>query len=104
PRGRFPVAGTPGFSWYGMFEGDQAEGSYAEALAELDDLLSEQAEALALPRGEAIVGGFSQGAGLALGLALQPSDRERPKAALAMSPAIDAASLIVDAHEAPPVL
>ena len=53
---------------------------------------------------ESIVGGFSQGAGLALGLALQRSERARPKAALAMSPALDLAALDLDATDAPPVL
>ena len=104
PRGQFPVPGTAGFAWYGMFQEDQGEGSYGEALAELDDLLSEQADALELPRGESIVAGFSQGGGLALGLALQRSDRPRPKAALAMSPAIDTAAFDLDEENAPPVL
>ena len=104
PRGNFPVAGSAGFAWYGMFQDDQGQGSYAEALAELDDLLTEQSEALSLPRDEAIVGGFSQGAGLALGLALQRSERPRPKAALAMSPALDTAAFDLDERDAPPVL
>ena len=104
PRGNFPVPGSPGYAWYGMFEGDQAEGSYAEALAELDDLLAEQADALELDRSESIVGGFSQGAGLALGLALQRSERPRPKAALAMSPALETAAFDLDENDAPPVL
>jgi thioredoxin 1 len=104
PRGRFPVPGSPGFSWYGMFAGDGGEGSYADALAELDDLLEEQAVALGLARSEAIVGGFSQGAGLALGLALQRTDRDRPRAALAMSPALDTAAFDLDVDDAPPVL
>jgi thioredoxin 1 len=104
PRAPFAVPGTPGYAWYAMFEGDRAEGSYADALAQLDDVLSEQAEALALPRREALVGGFSQGAGLALGLALQRSERERPAAVLAMSPVLDLSQLDVDAEGAPPVL
>src|ERR1043166_7298444 len=91
PRAPYPLPGTPGYAWYGMFGDDAIPGTYGDALAELDDLLSEQAEALALPRDEAIVGGFSQGAGLALGLALQRTERERPKAALAMRPALDLA-------------
>ena len=103
PRAPYPVPGTPGYSWYAMF-GAGTEGTYATALAELDDLLDEQAAALGLPRGESIVGGFSQGGGLALGLALQRSDRPRPKAALAMSPAIDTAAFDLDEHDAPPVL
>jgi len=104
PRGNFPVPGSAGYAWYGMFQDDGADGSYAEALAELDDLLTEQAEALRLPRGESIVAGFSQGAGLALGLALQQSERPRPKAALAMSPALDTAAFDLDPRDAPPVL
>jgi thioredoxin len=104
PRGGFPVPGTGGFSWYGMFDEDRGEGSYASALAELDDLLDAQAAALGLARGESIVAGFSQGAGLALGLALQRSDRPRPVGALAMSPAIDTAAFDLDEHDAPPVL
>jgi thioredoxin 1 len=104
PRGEYPVPGSAGYSWYGMFEGDGAEGSYVDALAQLDDLLSEQAEALGLERGEAIVGGFSQGAGLALGLALQRSERPRPLAALAMSPALETAAFDLDEDNAPPVL
>jgi len=104
PRGKFPVPGSAGYSWYGMFDGDQAEGTYAEALADLDDLLTEQAEALKLPREESIVAGFSQGGGLALGLALQRSERPRPKAALAMSPALDTAAFDLDERNAPPVL
>ena len=63
-----------------------------------------EAEALSLPRDEAIVAGFSQGAGLALGLALQRSDRPRPKATLAMSPALDTAAFDLDEQAAPPVL
>jgi thioredoxin 1 len=104
PRAPYPVPGSAGFAWYGMFQEDQGQGSYAEAMAAVDDLLDEQAAALGLARAEAIVGGFSQGAGLALGLALQRSDRPRPKAALAMSPAIDTAAFDLDEHDAPPVL
>jgi thioredoxin 1 len=104
PRAPFAVPGTPGYAWYGMFEGDSASGSYADALGQLDDLLSEQADALALPRRESLVGGFSQGAGLALGLALQRSERDRPVAVLAMSPALDVSQLDIDATDAPPVL
>ncbi len=104
PRGEYSVPGSTGYSWYGMFQGDEAEGTYAEALASLDDLLSEEADALGFERAESIVGGFSQGAGLALGIALQRSDRPRPKAALAMSPALETAAFDLDEENAPPVL
>jgi thioredoxin 1 len=104
PRGNFPVPGSAGYAWYGMFQDDGASGTYGEALAELDDLLTEQAEALGLARDESIVAGFSQGAGLALGLALQQSERPRPLAALAMSPALDTAAFDLDTRDAPAVL
>jgi thioredoxin 1 len=108
PRGPYAVPGTPGYSWYSFGAQQTADpesgGTYATALAELDDLLDEQSAALGFARAESIVGGFSQGAGLALGLALQRSDRPRPKAALAMSPAIDTAAFDLDERDAPPVL
>ena len=114
PRGPYAVPGSAGFSWYPLFGGDETEGpesvgpesvgTYATSLAELDDLLDAQSAALGFERSESIVGGFSQGAGLALGLALQRSDRPRPKAALAMSPVIDTAAFDLDEHDAPPVL
>jgi len=104
PRGEYAVPGTPGYSWYGMVEGDGAEGTYAQALAQLDDLLTESADALGLDRAESIVSGFSQGGGLALGLGLQRSERPRPKAVLAMSPALDTAAFDLDEENTPPVL
>jgi phospholipase/carboxylesterase len=100
PRGPYAVPGSPGFSWYGLFGGDETEGTYASSLAELDDLLDQQSSASGSSASESIVGGFSQGAGLALGLALQRSDRARPKAALAMSPALDPAAIDIDAENA----
>src|SRR5256885_14493312 len=44
---RAPVAGpgTAGFSWYGVFDGDQGEGSFRTAPAQLDALLDEPAAA-----------------------------------------------------------
>src|SRR6478736_996526 len=61
PRGPFAVArssGAAGFSWYGMFGSGPDQGSYGTALAELDDLLDQQAAALGFERSESIVGGF----------------------------------------------
>ncbi len=65
PRAPLAVPGTPGYAWYDF--GDAAAGSDA-ALAELDALVDEQCAALGFPRESAIFAGFSQGAGLALGL------------------------------------
>src|SRR5262249_25344319 len=84
PRGPHAAPGTPGFMWYPF---DDPSG-FDTARAELDALVDEQCEALGFARSEAILGGFSQGAGLALGLALYESDppNVRPAGALAMSP------------------
>jgi thioredoxin 1 len=87
PRGPFAVPGTPGFAWYDFGGPDLAAG-FADACTALDDLLDTECEARGLERAEAVVGGFSQGAGLTLALALAPGDRPRPKAVVAMSPAL----------------
>jgi len=86
PRGPQPAPGSPGFSWYDF--GGDAVGGYVEALTALDEFVDEQCEALGFKRSEAIFGGFSQGGGLALGLALLPGERVRPAGVLAMSPAV----------------
>ncbi len=92
PRG--PVAMPPGFAWYDFgVPDDERAAAFLSALDQLDDLLEEAATEHDLPRGEAIVGGFSQGAGLTLALALRASDRPHPLGVLAMSPALPQASL-----------
>ena len=87
PRAPLAVPGTPGYAWY-EFGATDASGGAAQALAELDALVDEQCDALGFPRETAIFAGFSQGAGLALGLG---AARERAALArpgvLAMSPA-----------------
>jgi hypothetical protein len=35
PRAPYPLPGTPGYAWYGMFAGDDVPGTYGDALAEL---------------------------------------------------------------------
>jgi len=88
PRG--PVSVPPGFAWYewsspdGGLDVDQ----FADSLAALDDLLDEACAEHGLARDAAVVGGFSQGAGIMLALALRRSDRPRPAGVLAMSPAL----------------
>jgi thioredoxin 1 len=87
PRG--PVAIPPGFAWYDFgLPADEVVAAFGSALDQLDDLLDEAAAEHELPRSEAIVGGFSQGAGLTLALALRTSDRAHPLGVLAMSPAL----------------
>ena len=88
PRAPEAAPGTPGFAWYPF--GEDADGGYDSALQELDKLVDEQCEALGLDRAEAIFAGFSQGAGLALGLGVLGGFDGRgalPSGVLAMSPA-----------------
>ena len=93
PRG--PVSVPPGFAWYqwsgaGSFD----EGGFEASLRELDDLLEQTCTERGLKREDAVVGGFSQGAGLALCLALGRNERARPAAVLAMSPAVPGLDVI----------
>ena len=73
----------------------------------LDALLTPLAAGRGFGRDHARVGGFSQGAGLALGVALRRSDAPHPCGVLAMSPAVPDVSLLeIDTVAAPgiPVL
>jgi thioredoxin 1 len=96
PRG--PFAAPPGFSWFDVVATDpeaMADG-FASALAAVDDLLDAACAEHGFARDEAVVGGFSQGGGLALALALGPTDRPRPAGVLAMSPFVPPGLLAVD--------
>jgi thioredoxin 1 len=103
PRAPIAVPGTPGYAWYD-FGGPDVLAGFASALAELDDLLDHACAERGFERSEAIVGGFSQGAGLTLALAMAASDRPRPKAVVAMSPALPGPLTDIAADGAPPVL
>ena len=89
PRAPLAAPGTPGFAWYEFGRsGPEVDPAYADALAQLDELVDEQCTELGLARSEAIFSGFSQGAGLAAGVGLLPPERVRPAGVLAMSPAV----------------
>ncbi len=85
PRG--PHAAPPGFSWFDFAGGDPEviARDRAAALTELDDLLDAACEEHGMARADAVIGGFSQGAGLALLLGLRRSERSHPAGVLAMS-------------------
>jgi len=86
PRG--PVAAPPGFSWYdigAVGAGHTTDATFLSSLDALDDLLDAACEEHGMSRAEAVVGGFSQGGGLAVALGLRRSERPHPKAVLAMS-------------------
>ena len=96
PEGRFvtvlprgPVAAPPGFAWYEWTGGGAFDAAgFAASLEALDALLDTSCAEHGVRRDQAIVGGFSQGAGMTLALALRRSERPRPAGVLAMSPAL----------------
>ena len=110
PEGRFltvlprgPVAAPPGFAWFDLGGGDDA--TFASSLDALDDLLDSVCAEHGHDRAGAIVGGFSQGGGLAVALGLRRSDRPHPLGVLAMSPvAPDGIDFDWDAAASVPVL
>jgi thioredoxin 1 len=106
PRAPISAAGTPGYMWYDMAGGspDVAD-QFVVALDALDALVDEQCEELGLDRAAAVFGGFSQGAGLALALALYATpdgrSRVRPAGVLAMSPAAMTGPIDESARDVP---
>jgi thioredoxin 1 len=86
PRG--PVAAPPGYSWFGLAADDPAAAmeGFAAARTAIDDLIDAACAEHGIDRAKAVVGGFSQGAGLALAVGLGASTRVRPAGVLAMSP------------------
>jgi thioredoxin 1 len=117
PEGRFltvlprgPVAAPPGFAWYdlaAMTGGPTTDATFLDSLAALDALLDEVCEQHGKRRAEAIVGGFSQGGGLAVALGLRRSDRPHPAGVLALSaylPEMEGLDYDWDAARSIPVL
>jgi thioredoxin 1 len=100
PRG--PHAAPPGFSWFDVMTQDPevAREGFAEALNAVDELLDSACAEHGMKREEAVVAGFSQGAGLAFALAYRPSDKPHPAAALAMSPFVHNEMVDVDWEQA----
>ena len=96
PRAPLAAPGSAGYAWYDFADPSAIDAGYQHARAELDDLLDASCAEHALARSESIVAGFSQGAGLALGLGLRAPTTERPhpKAVLAMSPAIPSVAIL----------
>ena len=107
PRGPLEAPGAPGYAWFPIgAEGVDAD-AFAVALDLLDAFVDEQCAELGLAREQAIFGGFSQGAGLALLLAIRADARTRPAGVLAMSPfapAGDVLGIDWDAAQSIPVM
>ena len=86
PRAPLSAPGAPGYAWFPIAAEGFDPGAFANALDLVDEFVDEQCAALGLTRADAIFGGFSQGAGLALHLALRTGASARPAGVLAMSP------------------
>ncbi len=105
PRGPAEAPGAPGYSWYPIDAPDA--GAFTGAVDLVDRFVDEQCEELGLERATAIIGGFSQGAGLALAVSLRSGGSVRPAGVLAMSPFTpgwDALAIDWDAARSVPVL
>jgi thioredoxin 1 len=94
PRG--PLATPPGFAWVDWSDPEVSAVTLAESIAAVDALLDTECEARGFARGAAVIGGFSQGAGIALAVGLGPSEQARPAGVLAMSPSVSFDPAIVD--------
>ncbi len=92
PRGPIALAdsmpGQPGYSWFSFGPGTADLEEMAASLDALDDLLDGVCAEHGFARADAIVGGFSQGGGTALALALRRNVRPHPAGVLAMSTAL----------------
>jgi thioredoxin 1 len=95
PEGRFlavmprgTIAAGPGFAWFqlpGTGEAPPDDATLLSSLEELDDLLDTVCAEHGKERSEAVIGGFSQGAALAVALGLRTSGRDRPAGVIALS-------------------
>src|SRR4051794_20616362 len=65
PRGPVAAPGSPGFSWYDLAAPPDAA-AFDAVLDSLDETLDATCAEHGLSRAEAVVGGFSQGGGLAI--------------------------------------
>lgn len=78
PRGPIPVAGG-GASWYDFDASWRADPvSFAGTLNALDVLVDDVCARFGIDRRQSVVGGFSQGAGMAAWLAYATPERSRP--------------------------
>ncbi|MEO6468294.1 MAG: thioredoxin [Acidimicrobiia bacterium] len=101
PRGPLDAPGAPGYSWFPISTDGLDLEAFDGALDLLDAFIDEQCAELGFAREQAIFGGFSQGGGLALMLAIRAGVAVRPAGVLAMSPfAPPGESVEIDWHAA----
>ncbi|MBM3674460.1 MAG: thioredoxin [Actinobacteria bacterium] len=107
PRAPHAAPGTPGFAWFPISTDGMDPEAFSASLDQLDALVDEQCAELGFARDQAVFGGFSQGAGLALTLAIRAGATTRPAGVLAMSPfapAVEGLDVDWDAAASIPVL
>ena len=96
PRGPIEVAGG-GASWYDFDDAWRADPkSFAATLDSLDRLIGSVCERLGIERSKVIVGGFSQGAGMAAWLAYATPEPSRPEGLWACGTIVDVADTPLD--------
>jgi thioredoxin 1 len=86
PRAPHDAPGAPGYAWFPISTDGADLDAFTDAVDLVDAFIDEQCDALGLARADAIFGGFSQGAGVALAVALRGGEAVRPSGVLAMSP------------------
>lgn len=114
PDGRFVAvslrgqySAPPGYAWFQFGGREQTASTLQSSLESLDEALADVSERYAMPLGEAVFGGFSQGAAIALIRSFRRSDRPKPLAVLSMSGFLlppDRFSYDWEADDLPPVL
>ncbi|MCC7075586.1 MAG: hypothetical protein IT198_00525 [Acidimicrobiia bacterium] len=82
PRGPHPL---PPHDSYWIEPGGGDDRGFLDVLEALDALVGETCSARGFDRGDTVVGGFSQGAGLALALALGATERTRVAGVMCLS-------------------
>jgi phospholipase/carboxylesterase len=83
PRG--PLRAKDGFGWYRVGASGPEPDTFFPALAHVDALLERACQEQALPREEALIGGFCQGGALGVALSLGERARCTPPGILFMS-------------------
>lgn len=86
PRAPHAAPGAPGYAWFPITGEGVEPAAFAGAVDLVDAFVDEQCAELGFERSSAVVGGFSQGAGIALAVSLRTGAVTRPAGVLAMSP------------------
>jgi thioredoxin 1 len=100
PRG--PYSAPPGFAWFHFGDETLTSSTMRSSLDALDQAVDDACRSNGLSRADGVIGGFSQGCVLALGLGLG-AGRTKPAGILGMSGFLPD-GVPIDLSDAPPVL